>query len=63
MAWYTWVLLALALGGAVWFAYRIHNHESGATSCIGCGECAVTGECVLKKKSRRKKTEKGRDPS
>lgn len=63
MAWYTWIILALGLGAAIVFVYKIQNHESGATSCIGCGECAKTGECVLKKKSRQKKSEKKQDPS
>ena len=65
MAWYTWLLLALVLGGATWVWYRINNDKSGTISCCGCGQCARTGECVMVKgkKSVKKEPEKGKDPS
>ena len=59
MTWYTWLLLALVLGGATWIWYRINTDKSGTISCCGCGQCARTGECVMVKKSGKK----GKKPS
>lgn len=50
-----WILLTVLFGVVAWIWYRLHNDESGAISCCGCGKCAVSGECVMVKKKRAEK--------
>lgn len=58
MTWITWVLLAVALGGAVLVAYLLNRDPNGPVSCVGCGQCIATGECVyLKNRKRGKKSD------
>ena len=61
MTWYTWLLLALVLGGATWIWYRINTDKSGTISCCGCGQCARTGECVMV--NGKESVKEGKDPS
>ena len=56
MTLFTWILLAMVLGGTAWGWYVINTHKSGAISCCGCGQCAATGECIMVKKSAKKVT-------
>ncbi len=58
MNWGIVVLLVVLLGVALWFTVRIHSDESGAFSCIHCGECVAAGECVFRKNPRGKRTKK-----
>jgi hypothetical protein len=53
MAWYTWVLLLAAAAVAVWIWSRLYR-DTSVVSCVGCGKCAATGECVYVKEARKK---------
>lgn len=59
----TWMILALALGGAAWLCITLQRHTDGPAACIGCGECIAAGECVLVKNSRRKAAGKDAESS
>jgi hypothetical protein len=63
MAWYVWVVLAIALAGAVWLWSCLYR-DKDVVSCIGCGRCAATGECVYVKERRqaRRTAEKNQNP-
>jgi len=52
----TWslIVIALVLCGVAWVWYRINTDKSGAISCCGCGQCAVSGECTMVKKNSKK---------
>jgi hypothetical protein len=52
MAWYIWVVLFIALVGAAWL-WRSLNRDTTVVSCIGCGRCAATGECVYVKEAKK----------
>lgn len=61
MVWLAWILLAAALGGAVYIHYIIHRDLQGPSHCIGCGKCSKDGVCILTGKpvgSRRRDPEK-----
>ena len=58
MSWGVVVLLVLALGAALWVTVRMHSDDSGAFSCIHCGECISAGECVFRKNPRGKSAKK-----
>jgi hypothetical protein len=63
MAWYTWVLVIGVLAGAAWLWSRLYR-DTSVVSCIGCGKCAATGECVYvqeRRKGRAKKTSEGQE--
>jgi len=51
---FTWILLIGILGGTAWVWYAINTDKSGAISCCGCGQCAISGECVMVKKKTKK---------
>ena len=51
---FTWILLIGVFVGIGWVWYRINTDKSGAISCCGCGQCAVSGECVMVKKNTKK---------
>lgn len=61
MAWYQWLILAIVLGGTFWVWRTLMG--SGVMHCVGCGQCAVTGRCVLRRKSGGKPGETDRKPS
>ena len=63
MTWFTWIVLALILGGAAWLCSVLYGGVGGPTSCIGCGKCIAAGECVIIKKSQRKPAGKEQEPS
>ena len=52
MTWLTWIILAIIFGGTTWVWYQVFGKggQEGAVSCCGCGQCAVSGECVMVKK-------------
>ena len=54
MSVFTWILLIGVFVGIGWVWYRINTDKSGAISCCGCGQCAVSGECVMVKKNTKK---------
>ena len=58
MNWGLLILLAVVLGGAAWFCVKIHSDDSGAFSCIHCGECISAGECIYRKNPRGKSAKK-----
>jgi hypothetical protein len=45
------MLLLAALAGAAWL-WTYLNRDTTVVSCIGCGRCAATGECVYVKERR-----------
>lgn len=66
MAWYGWLVLIGFLAVPAVICGLIYGDKSGATPCIGCGECVRTGECVLVKnrgKTMAKKRKKDGKPS
>ena len=54
MTLFTWILLIGILAGTAWVWYTINTDKSGAISCCGCGQCAISGECVMVKKKTKK---------
>ena len=62
MNWGLIILLAVVLGGAAWVCTKIHGDDSGAFSCIHCGECISAGECVYRKNPRGKSAKKQAGP-
>ena len=62
MNWGVVVLLVLALGAALWVTVRMHSDDSGAFSCIHCGEWISAGECVFRKNPRGKNAKKAAAP-
>lgn len=55
MTWFSWVVLALIIGGTGWLCAKLHDPKDGTVGCCGCGQCAHTGECVMTKKKAAKK--------
>ena len=62
MSWGVVVLLVLVLGAALWITVRMHSDDSGAFSCIHCGECISAGECIYRKNPRGKSAKKVSGP-
>ena len=58
MNWGLVILLAVVLGGAAWVCTKMYGDQSGAFSCIHCGECIAAGECVYRKNPRGKSAKK-----
>ena len=58
MNWGLVILLIVVLGGAAWICVKMHSDDSGAFSCIHCGECISAGECVFRKNPRGKSAKK-----
>lgn len=58
MAWYAWLILLVVLAVPGVLCALLYGGKSGAVSCIGCGECIRTGECVLVKKRKNSLAEK-----
>ena len=46
----SWILLIFVLGGTALVWYVLTQDKSGEPICCGCGQCAISGECVLVKK-------------
>lgn len=49
MTWLAWIVLA----GVVWVCCQVYSDENGDISCCGCGQCAISGECVMVKKKEK----------
>ena len=47
MNWGLVILLAVVLGAAGWIWVKMYGDQSGAFSCIHCGECIAAGECKI----------------
>ena len=47
---FSWILLVGILSGAALVVYILNTDKDNATYCCGCGQCAISGECVLTKK-------------
>ena len=58
MNWGLIILLALAFGTAAWIWVKMYDDQSGAFSCIHCGECIAAGECIYRKNPRGKSAKK-----
>ena len=43
MAWYGWLLLLAVLAVPAIICGFLYSDKSGATHCIGCGECVPRG--------------------
>ncbi len=53
MEWFSIVVVVLMLGGVAWVWGSLHDPKHGGTiGCCGCGQCFVTGECVMVKKKQ-----------
>ncbi|MBR5471892.1 MAG: hypothetical protein IKU81_07260 [Oscillibacter sp.] len=53
MEWITIVITVVVLAGAAWVWGSLHDPKHGGTiGCCGCGQCFVTGECVMVKKKQ-----------
>lgn len=55
MEWYAWLSLIAVLAVPAVICGFLYGHKSNTTSCIGCGECVRTGECVLVKNRKKAK--------
>lgn len=55
MAWYAWLILIAVLAVPGVLCAFLYDRKYDAASCIGCGECVRTGECVLIKDKRKAK--------
>ena len=62
MNWGLVMLLVLVLGGAAWVCTKMYGDDSGAFSCIHCGECISAGECIYRKNPRGKSAKKVAPP-
>ena len=59
MEWFSIVIAVVILAGAAGFWGYINNPKHGGTTgCCGCGQCVVTGECVMVKKKLEKSEKK-----
>ena len=58
MNWGLVILLIVVLGGAAWICVKMHSDDSGAFSCIHCGECIAAGECIYRKNPKGKSAKK-----
>ena len=61
MAWYGWLLLLAVLAVPAIICGFLYSDKSGATHCIGCGECVRTGDCVLLKNQKKSLDKKPQD--
>ena len=52
MNWFALVVGVLVLGGVGCLFWELHGGEDAPVSCIGCGKCIATGECVLVKERK-----------
>ena len=58
MNWGLVILLVVVLGAAGWIWVKMYGDQSGAFSCIHCGECIAAGECIYRKNQRGKSAKK-----
>lgn len=56
--WYGWLALALVIGATAWLCRVLYGDRGGGMHCIGCGACAATGACVLKRQPYKKADKK-----
>ena len=56
----TWIALAIVCVGVGLVCYLLYWDKTVETPCYGCGQCSITGECVVRKK---KAAVKQQDPS
>ena len=52
MNWFALVVVVLVLGGGGCLFWKLHGGQDAPVSCIGCGKCIATGECVLVKERK-----------
>ena len=62
MNWGALIIVVVVLGVAAWICTKMYGDESGAFSCIHCGECISAGECIYRKNPRGKSAKKVSSP-
>lgn len=55
MTWLSGFVVLGALAGTAWVWYQVYGDKNDVVGCCGCGQCAVSGECVMVKKSAKKR--------